>query len=589
MTRRLRLPCLLLTALAAQLPSHAASIPQAASDIEAGRRIYEEGVLADGRALEATHAGGLRFAGGEAACVRCHRPSGMGGVEGDIQVQPITGNALFGTGDRVIATMDPRSGKAFNLAHDPYTDAQVAQMLRSGTRPDGRALNELMPHYELGERDQAALLAYLRQLSVDWSPGVTTDTIHFATVVTPDVPAARRALFIDMANRIVAQKNGSTKVAGQGTRHHMTSAAELVLGTERRWTLDVWQLEGAPDTWPRQLDAYYARSPVFALVSGLGGAEWAPVDDFCDRQRLPCWFPSVALPPTAAPRYSLYFSAGPALEARVLATSLLAAGARPPHQVIQLHDEGTVGAGAAQALSASLRGSAIRVLDRVVARDDPQALARALAEAQADPDDTALVLWFDPAQMAQLATLPAPRAQAYVSGTMAGGSASAVPAAWRDAVHVVYPYELPEKRAANLAYFHAWLNQRHLPLVDEVMQSEVYFAFAFLTDTVAEMLDNLHRDYLLERAETMINRREGGRAESEYYSSTMSHVRTRADEPAALHALRLAGSSFGVRAGTTIYPRLSLGPGQRFASKGAYLARIDDEGAIVADGAWITP
>jgi hypothetical protein len=42
---------------------------------------------------------------------------------------------------------------------------------------------------------------------------------------------------------------------------------------------------------------------------------------------------------------------------------------------------------------------------------------------------------------------------------------------------------------------------------------------------------------------------------------------------------------------TGYYPRLTLAPGQRFASKGGYLVRFPDtEGTrIVADGGWIVP
>jgi hypothetical protein len=94
---------------------------------------------------------------------------------------------------------------------------------------------------------------------------------------------------------------------------------------------------------------------VFALISGLGGDEWAPIDAFCDRQALPCWFPSVALPPAAAPKYSLYFSEGAALEARVLAAYLRASAAAAPRRVVQIFRDDAVGRGAARALSASLR------------------------------------------------------------------------------------------------------------------------------------------------------------------------------------------------------------------------------------------
>jgi hypothetical protein len=42
------------------------------------------------------------------------------------------------------------------------------------------------------------------------------------------------------------------------------------------------------------------------------------------------------------------------------------------------------------------------------------------------------------------------------------------------------------------------------------------------------------------------------------------------------------------REGTTIYPRLSLGPGQRFASKGGYIAHYVN-GNLEAETDWIVP
>jgi hypothetical protein len=450
-------------------------------------------------------------------------------------------------------------------------------------------MHVLMPRYELGDADMHALLAYLHQLSSHWSPGVTPELIRYATVITPDVSAERRAVFIDMVQKIVAQKNGSTRVAGHGSRHHMTSAAELVLGTERRWSLDVWELQGSPQTWNAQLDVLYAKQPVFALISGLGGDEWGPVDAFCDRLALPCWFPSVALPPASTPKYSLYFSGGAALEARVLAARLRESAAGAPRRVLQVFRDDAAGRGAAKALAASLQSSGIEVRNRPLAEHGAAALETAMAGL--DGKD-AIMFWLRPADMASLQTLPAPVAATYFSRTLAGSDRLDIPVGWQASARVVYLYELPERRAASLAYFRAWMNQRHVPLVDEGMQSEVYFSFAFLTDTIAEMLDNLHRDYLLERAETMISRREGSKAEAEYYSSTQSHVRTQsAGAPSApdQRALRLAGTAFRKRSGTSAYPHLTLGPGQRFASKGGYIARLAEGGALLADGEWQVP
>ena len=45
--------------------------------------------------------------------------------------------------------------------------------------------------------------------------------------------------------------------------------------------------------------------------------------------------------------------------------------------------------------------------------------------------------------------------------------------------------------------------------------------------------------------------------------------------------------AIGARQSTTMYPRLSLAQGQRFASKGARIAHVGPDGVLVADSDWI--
>jgi hypothetical protein len=45
-----------------------------------------------------------------------------------------------------------------------------------------------------------------------------------------------------------------------------------------------------------------------------------------------------------------------------------------------------------------------------------------------------------------------------------------------------------------------------------------------------------------------------------------------------------------MRGGTTVYPRLSLAPGQRIASKGAYLEKLNpDAPGIIGKPDWVVP
>jgi hypothetical protein len=135
-------------------------------------------------------------------------------------------------------------------------------------------------------------------------------------------------------------------------------------------------------------------------------------------------------------------------------------------------------------------------------------------------------------------------------------------------------------------------------VVDEAMQSEVFFAFNYMTDTSSEMLNNLYRDYLVERAETMMDKREGVKAEQEtrdrlFLGNPGDLVKKHGDmtikEEARLPISGQVGA--GISHGTTIYPHLSLGPGQRFASKGGYIVKFEDSRSnkLVAESNWIVP
>jgi hypothetical protein len=478
--------------------------------------------------------------------------------------------------------MDPRVSKSFNQAHDPYTDATLAAAIRTGINSQGREMSVVMPRYNLNDKELKALTVYLRQLSSQWSPGVTQNQISFATVITPDVDSARRKVMIDMMRSIVRQKNSSTATATHTrTRRHMTSAAEMVLGTERNWELEIWELQGAPESWGEQLTARYRNHPVFALVSGVSSSTWQPVHDFCDHEQVPCWFPSVDIPGKKQSPYAFYFSGGVTLEAAVLARHLVDQKL-PPKHLVQIYREGEVGRAAAQALTLALAGSGVSVTDRILKSDLPAADSLRQTLGKIEHDD-AVMFWLRPDDIEALGEIKPVSDKNYFSAVLARGDHAPLSADWRVHSSLVYPYELAENRKKNLDYFYAWLSLSKLPLVDEAMQSEVFFALNFMTDTVSEMLDNLYRDYLVERAETMLSKREGVKSEQETRDrlalgragdlvnkhGTMMMVKESA-------RIQLPGhhDTSGKSHGTTMYPHLSLGPDQRFASKSGYIVRF---------------
>ena len=566
--------------------------------IEQGRRMYMDGVLPSGRPLTAMRPGATPLSGRLAGCVACHRRSGLGAVEGDIQVPPITGLALHGgtqLKDRIVVSLDPRRGRSWNQTHPPYDEASLLKAMRDGVHVTGRKMLPLMPLYPLTAEELKPLSAYLDQLSATWSPGVTANTVRLATVIAPDIAPARRQAFRDTLQAALEQKNSNTLPG----RRHMINAAEMVMGIERRWILDVWELQGPPESWAGQLEALYAKAPVFAIVSGLSDTSWDPVQAFCEHESIPCWFPSVAVAPAAANEqfYGLYFSRGAPLEAAAVAAWLGQAGPKS-RSVVQLRRDDPAARAAAAELHARL-GPGVRVRDVVLDGESGVALKAAFATLAAD--DVAM-LWLGPEDFAALDGV-APRKGTTIASTRFTRSLQpAVPERWRAALRLVYPYDLAPMRDLNMATFRSWLKVRSLPVVDEPMQLEVYFSMAYLQYTLSEMLDNVHRDYLIDRGESMLVRRELQRAEEETMIRQGGHPPARAvreastlapgalfgDDPQGMFAQKNT-PAIGLRQGTTMYPRLSLAQGQRFASKGARIVHVGPTGVLVADSDWIVP
>jgi hypothetical protein len=593
-------PLLRLLALAPLLAALAATTP-AATDADpwvVGRQIYMDGRLPDGQPLRGVRVDVGNVTGARAACVNCHRPSGLGMIEGDVAVPPVSGRALFGSGEPVFVRMDRRFNPGLSVPHAPYDDLSFAAAVRDGRNQSGRSMHALMPRYDLSDVQLKAVAAYLKTLSEAWSPGVSDDSIHLATVIAPGVDAQRRQAFITTLTTVVNQMNVNMV---SGLRQKI-SVVERRLHSRRKWTLDFWELSGPRSTWAEQLQHRHEGHPVFAILSGLAHDEWQPVQDFCERNRVGCWFPSVDLVPADAEqsRYSLYFSGGVSTEAEVVAHQLTGREGR----IFQLVGDDVVARSAASALQRKLAPPGNPAPPRQllsVGMTGAGATAIQAALAAVEEGDT-LVLWLRPDDLALLGTLSAPAAQVFVSATLAGGELVELPKAWKQRALMVQPLELPNLRAANLERFGAWLVGSNVPLVDRRMQSEVYFAARSLVSTLRGMLNNLHTDYLIERAEATLSMFETMQVQDEIQAMMMSPVSKRLLSQSAVTSAEAAATAkasqvqmdhldeMRKRGGTTVYPRLSLGQGQRFASKGAYLEKLNpDAPGTLGEADWVVP
>lgn len=474
--------------------------------------------------------GGTPLTGAAAACVQCHQRSGMGLAEGAVVIPPVTGPALFGTLPHTGKTPRRAPGMVFRdyafRTRPPYDARTLAQAIRSGRSPAGAAFSVLMPRYDLDDGAMASLIAYLRTLSAHPSPGADGKVAHFATVVTPNVEPERREAMLGVlkacfAERYPADAGSASSEAGRDPR--------------QVWQLHVWDLEGPPDSWGRQLAEKYARQPVFALVSGLGGDEWSPVERFCEQQELPCLFPNAYPAAATVPgRYSFYFSSGAWLEAEVFARHLKASRvAARPMRVVQLIGDAGLGQRAAGALEQALADTGMAVT--TLRWDQAETGLAGLAV------DDALILWLSEGELSALMRrLPSPPKlrDVLLSGILSGMEAAPLNAAWRETAVLAYPFDPPARWQQRMQRnLRPWLVKHGLPRVDERLQGNTLAACNLLAESMLRLRGNTLRDYLVEWVEN--------------YPSAMGN----APAPQA-------------------YPRFSLGPGQRFSSKGAYLVRF---------------
>ncbi|RDK02937.1 cytochrome C [Paraburkholderia lacunae] len=512
-----------------------------------GEAIFQKGVLGSGEPLEAMHDGGVNLRGAAAACMNCHRRSGLGSKEGNSSIPPITGRYLFHPRADSPDDLDIPYIPGMRTNREPYTDATIARAVREGVDSQGKPLSNLMPQYALNDTDMAALIGYLKHLDRRTPVGVTDTVLHFATIITPDADPVKRRGMLDVLKQYFADKN----VFPLGATPPLRSSRKMMFMVNRRWELHVWELSGPPGTWHEQLRRYLAQQPVLAVLSGLGGKNWAPVHEFCEQEAVPCLFPNVEVPvETDHDFYSVYFSKGVLLEADLLAGRILdEAGSKPAHavkKVWQIYRAGDSGEQGAQALAAALKGHGIAVANRALARD--AGVARAThGIARGD----VLVLWLRPADIAALGHLPPPSDTVFMSGLLGGLDDTPLSASWRGVTRLAYPFDLPDGRRVRVDYAFGWFSIRKIPMVAPQVQADTYLACGLLAETLSHMVDAFGREYLIERIQDMLER----------------------------------------RILTGYYPRLTLAPGQHFASKGGYIVRFSepDRVGFVADGKWTVP
>jgi Cytochrome c len=457
--------------------------------IEIGRRVYREGVSAAGVPLSAVQLGDQPAA--LAACAACHRRSGAGSSEGGRVVPGITGTLLFAPGSRADTT------------RPAYTDASLGMAIRAGVDPGGRALEPLMPRYDMDDATLRALTAYLRTLGSAVPPGVDDRAIHFGVVVGADAdPSAARDM-VDILTRYADAVNAETSLHSRRARGQ-TPSRSSAFRRFRHWQVDVWRLDGPADDPAAQLERLDAKQPVFALLSGLAGGDWAPIHRFCAQHEVPCVLPNTEVPVLdRTDFYNVYFSRGAALDGEVLARHLLAenGGRAPRRPVLQVYAaDAPQQTRAAEAFRLAMAAAGRTVQDLVV--DGATSGLAAFWRGRLDARRQAAVVWWAPRAPVDAIAAAGPARVPPIYVSLRGRfDLPVAPASLAGRVYGVYPYALPDAARDRLGATRVWLRNRKLDGPPSPLQADTLYAATLVADAMSRYAGGFSREALIEQIE----------------------------------------------------------------------------------------
>ncbi len=515
----------------------AVSVAAEAGILEDGRAIYFDGKRSNGTLVSAEVAGGALLKGEPAACVRCHRPSGYGSSESDIRTAEIAAPTLFHPleprRDRLLRSLyqEQYGPLAHMRAKTPrmrpaYSDAaDILKAVQQGIDTAGETLSPMMPRYDIDIQDAVALKAFLQTLGSGPTPGIDSDTIHFATIVGAGVDHDRKNTMLRVMRAFIDRQNRELTREKSRPGYSPLYKSEL-LHARRYWQLHVWTLPERREDWQTFLEKKYSAHPVFAVLGGVANGHWKPIHDFCENARLPCLFPQTGWPETKPGDYTVYLSEGLPGEARLIADRL---DEIRPRRVLQItgSDPDALDAAAVLESLAHERGLPIETIS----------MAKfLLGEGREATRFSSAVLWFNVCDFAIFSEFEGGRrlpTLLFAAGSLLAMGDRRLPQGLPQDLNLSWQYALPGHETPRLYRLRGWLAARRIPATQETTALNTYMVLDAVRHALVHAVDRYSGEYLIESIEHEIENQ--------------------------------------LNPGT--FPRLSLGPGQRFAAKGAGVFR----------------
>ena len=531
-----------------------------------GERIYQQGIDSSGEPLQGQTEGDIEFTDAHFNCAQCHRRSGYGASEGGNYVLPVTGESLFNSRNFDRADLFKKLFKESQSSlfwarmrssyqRPAYTDESLALAIREGIDPSGRKLNPLMPRYKINDKDMASLLDYLKNLASKNDPGVDENSIYFATIVSKNANSKKKEAMISTISKFVEWLNLETK----GNQNHPNFSpnyrSDLAKGF-RIWNHVVWELSDNPKEWPKELAANYEKTPVFAFIGGMVEGDWTQIHEFCEQNKVPCLFPLTESPPLDSPsHYSIYFNEGLLLEAKAIA-KFLRSEKKPdlPKSVALIYPDDLQESNPAKVFAQKLSADKTFAIEAISIKNIENFRLDWAKYLQDHPQKNTVVVWPGRLKEAIFSEIMAKAGQIdriFLPSELLLSDWKGLSKELLAKFYFSYPYELPSAYHPHAYRIRAWMNTRGLKIEDIRTQFNTYYALTLLQSSLEHVVDHFSREYLLEYIE---------------------HEAENALNP-----------------GT--FPKLSLGPEQRFASKGAYLVQLNSaENSLFSPvSAWIVP
>ena len=538
-----------------------------AGNVELGKRIYEQGIGHAGTPITALGQGDIELSGGDFACTRCHRRSGFGASEGGYYIPPITATYLFEArrvqrSDRYRALfIDPQSARQSAYVRSPrirpaYNMETLHTALATGVDPGDNRFQDLMPRYQLDQRDMANLYAYLQTLSAEISPGVDDTHIHYAVVIGPDVDHQHSQAVLATMDAFVTWMNeriGGDQRMNQFFPYDGADVREWL----RKLKLHEWRLSGDAFHLARATGSETGKQPAFALINGMVAGSWSPIAQFCNANGIPCILPITDFPAIvdAEGQYTVYYDRGLYLEAELMLDYLSTPPPDKRHNVLVWHaasDRGRIPADYFRELLREHDQIKLQKLQQYPAGGDLPAFVNANLERIRAADT--LVIWPDAnadALLQVLAQHDLGEVRLLLPQAAAGAAQTLLATDLADQVYFTYPRALASGYYPETYRIQGWMNSRGLEVIDQRLHFKAHYGMMIVFDAMRHIFNNFHRDYFLELIEHEV---EGSKNPG-------------------------------------LYPRLSLGPDQRYLSKGGYIVKPADQQPdyIAAVTDWIIP